>query len=104
VALIQQSFKLSSNFTELAIHRFFYMYMGVASGIIELRSGGSEKLFLIIIAILLAGLVLLDLIDNVVSIPNASVSGKEVTGNMSETNNFSASATITIAMTEILNE
>jgi len=43
-----------------------------------------KKLFLIILAILLAGLVLLGLIDTVVSIPNASVSGKEVTGNMSE--------------------
>jgi len=63
-----------------------------------------KKLFLIITAILLAGLVLLDLIDNFVSIPNASVSVKEVTGNMSETSNFSASATITIAMTEIHNE
>ena len=42
-----------------------------------------KKLFLIIIAILLAGLVLLDLIDNVVSIPNASVSVKEVIGNVS---------------------
>ena len=57
--------------------------MGLASGIIELRSGGSEKLFLIIIAIILAGLVLLDLIDNVVSIANANVSVKGVTGNVS---------------------
>ena len=63
-----------------------------------------KKLFLIIIAILPAGLIPLDLIDNVVSITNASVSVKEVTGDMSETNSFSASATITIAMTEILNE
>jgi len=63
-----------------------------------------KKLFLIILAILLAGLVLLGLIDTVVSIPNASVSVKEVTGNMSETSNSSASATITITMTGILNE
>jgi len=42
-----------------------------------------KKLFLIIIAILLAGLVLLDLIDNVVSIANANVSVKGVTGNVS---------------------
>jgi hypothetical protein len=61
-----------------------------------------KKLFLIIIAILLAGLVLLDLIDTVVSIPNASISFKEVTGNMSEASNSSSSASIT--MTGILNE
>ena len=46
MALIQQIFKLSSNFTELAIHRLFYTYMGLASGIIELRSGGSEEAIL----------------------------------------------------------
>jgi len=57
-----------------------------------------KKLFLIILAIILAGLVLLGLIDTVVSIPNASVSAKEVTGNISEASNSSASATIMITM------
>ena len=63
-----------------------------------------KKLFLIILAILLARVSSTSLIDTVVSIPNANVSVKEVTGNMSETSNFSASAMITITMTEILNE
>ena len=63
-----------------------------------------KKLFLIIAAIVVAGLVLIELIDTVVSIPNASVSAKEVTGGMSEASNSSASATITITMTGILDE
>ena len=63
-----------------------------------------KKLFLIILAILFAALVLIGLIDTVVSIPNASVSAKEVTSTISKASNSSASATITITMTGILNE
>jgi len=57
-----------------------------------------KKLFLIILAIRFTGLVLIGLIDTVVSIPNASVSAKEVTSGISKASNSSASATITITM------
>jgi len=63
-----------------------------------------KKLFFIILAIFIAGLVLIGLIDTVVSIPDASVSAKEVTSDISKASNYSASATITITMTGVLNE
>ena len=63
-----------------------------------------KKLFFIILAIFIAGLVLIGLIDTVVSIPDASVSAKEVTSDISKASNSSASATITITMTGVLNE
>jgi hypothetical protein len=63
-----------------------------------------KKLFLVILAILLAGLVLIGLIDTVISIPNASVSANGVTSSISKASNSSASATITITMTGIPNE
>jgi hypothetical protein len=57
-----------------------------------------KKLLLVVLAILLAGLVLIGLIDTVVSVHNASVSAKEITCSVSEASNSSASATITITM------
>jgi hypothetical protein len=78
--------------------------MWLASGITELRSGGSEEAILDYPCDPTRRVSSTSLIDTVVSIPNANVSVKEVTGNMSETSNFSASAMITITMTEILNE
>jgi hypothetical protein len=60
-----------------------------------------KPLLLAILAIILAGLILIGLIDTVVSIPNASASVSGVTGSISKASNSSASATIT--MTGILN-
>jgi hypothetical protein len=54
-----------------------------------------KNLFLIALAILLAGLVVVGLIDTVISIPNTSASVSEVTGSISKVSNSSASATIT---------
>jgi hypothetical protein len=78
---------------------FVYVFhFGLARGIIESRGVEVKKLLLVILAILFAGLVLIGLIDTVVSIPNASVSARELTNNTSKASNSSASATITITM------
>jgi hypothetical protein len=57
-----------------------------------------KKLLLVILAILLAGLILIGLIDTVVSIPSASVSAEDVTSNISKAIKSSTSATITTTM------
>jgi len=54
--------------------------------------------FLVILAIILVGALLLGLSDTIISIPNASVPVKEVTSSISKASNSSASATITITM------
>jgi len=57
---------------------------------------------LLILAIQVAGLVLSGLIDSVISIADTDIPNSEVTSN--EASNSSASATITITMTGVLNE
>ena len=60
-----------------------------------------KSLFPIIAGILLAGSVLLGLNDTGISVADTSIPDKEVTSSVSR--NSSASATITIMMTGILN-
>jgi hypothetical protein len=57
---------------------------------------------LLILAIQVAGLVLSGLIDSVISIADTDIPNSEVTSN--EASNSSASATITITMTGVLDE
>ena len=57
---------------------------------------------LVILAILIAGLILFGLSDNVVSIADTDVPNNEITSSIA--NNSSAGATITITMTGILDE
>jgi hypothetical protein len=57
---------------------------------------------LVILAILVAGLILFGLSDNVVSIADTDVPNNEITSSIA--NNSSAGATITITMTGILDE
>ena len=57
---------------------------------------------LVILAILVSGPILFGLNDSVISIADTSNSNNEVTGN--ETSNSSASATIMITTTGVLNE
>ena len=55
-------------------------------------------------AILLAGLVLLGLSDTVISLPDTSLSPNEVTSNVSQVSNSSATATIKITMYTLPND
>ena len=56
------------------------------------------------LAILLVGLILISLSDTVISIADTSIPDNEVTSRVSKASNSSASASITITMTGILNE
>ena len=55
-------------------------------------------------AILLVGSVLLGLSDTVISIADTSIPNNEITTSQTQASNSTASATITITMTGILNE
>jgi hypothetical protein len=63
-----------------------------------------KRLVLIILAILLAGLILFRLSDAAISVADTYIPNNEVTSSVSKASNCSASATITITMTGILNE
>ena len=64
-----------------------------------------RRLFiLVILAILLAGLVLLGSSDSDISLADTSIPDNEVTSSISKASNSSTSATITITMTGILNK
>ena len=56
------------------------------------------------LAITLAGLGLFGLSDTSISIADTGIPGSEATSSISKTTNSSASATITITMTGVLNE
>jgi len=60
--------------------------------------------FLAILVVLLAGVVLFGLSDAVISIADTSVPNDEVTSSVSQANNSSAGATITITMYAVANE
>ena len=60
--------------------------------------------FLAILVVLLAGVVLFGLSDAVISIGDISVPNSEVTSNAGNGSNCSATATIIITMTGVLNE
>lgn len=57
-----------------------------------------RPLFLIILAVMLAGLVLFGLSDTAVSTADAGIPDNEVTSSVSKASNSSASAVITITM------
>ena len=57
-----------------------------------------KPFLLVILAIILAGLVLLGLSDTSISIADTGVPNNETTSSISKTDNSSASATITITM------
>jgi len=59
---------------------------------------------IVTLAILLAGLILLGLNDTDISIADASIPDNEVTVGISKASNSSASATIMITMTGVLDE
>ena len=61
-------------------------------------------LFVVILAIILVGLPPLVLSDTDISIANPDIPNNEVTSNMNEVRNSSASASITITMTGTLSE
>jgi len=61
-------------------------------------------LFVVILAIILVGLPPLVLSDTDISIANPDITNNEVTSNMNEVRNSSASASITITMTGTLSE
>jgi beta-lactamase regulating signal transducer with metallopeptidase domain len=63
-----------------------------------------KSFFLVILAILLAGLILFRLSDTAISVADTVNFNNEVTSTMSKASNSPASATITITMTGILNE
>ena len=63
-----------------------------------------ERLFFaVILAVIFLGLPLLGLSDTVISSDNIASPNNEVAGSVSKASNSSASATITITMTGILN-
>jgi hypothetical protein len=59
--------------------------------------------FMVILAVLVTGLVLFGLSDNAISAANTGTQYHEVIGAVSEASNSSASASITITMTGVLN-
>lgn len=63
-----------------------------------------ESLFIIILAMLLAGLVLSGLTDAVLSLADTSVPNNEATISISKASNSSAGATITITMYTVTHE
>ena len=63
-----------------------------------------RPIFLVILAILLAGSVLLGLSDTDISVADTDVPNNEVTSSVSKASNSSASATITITMTGVIDE
>jgi len=63
-----------------------------------------RSFFVIILAIILTGLPLLGLSDTVISSDDTASPNNEVTSSVSKAGNSSASATITITMTGVLNE
>ena len=62
------------------------------------------QFFLVILAIILVGALLLGLSDTVISIPSAGISVKGITSNVNEANNASANAAITITMYAVADE
>jgi hypothetical protein len=60
--------------------------------------------FLAIIVVLLTGVVLFGLSDTVISSDDAATPNNEAVSNVSKASNSSASAIITITMTEVLDE
>jgi hypothetical protein len=60
--------------------------------------------FIVILAILLAGLILFRLSDTAISVADSDTQDNEVTSSMNKAGNSSASATITITMTGVLDE
>lgn len=60
--------------------------------------------FIVILAILLTGLILSRLSDTAISVANTGIQNSEVDSTMSKAGNSSASASITITMTGVLNE
>jgi len=64
----------------------------------------NRTFFVIILAILLVGLILVGLNDTDTSVADASIPNNEVASSVSKAGNSSASATITITMTGILSE
>jgi hypothetical protein len=63
-----------------------------------------KPFFIVILAILLTGIILFQLSDTTISVANTGAQNIQVSNIMSGAGNFSASATITITMTGILNE
>ena len=63
-----------------------------------------KSFLLVILAIILAGLILLGLSDTSISIADTGVLTSEATSSVSKANNFSASATITITMYAVADE
>jgi len=74
----------------------------LAGAIIDSREGGSKEAILVSLAVILMGLLLLGLSDTVISTADTSVSDNEVTS--SEGNKASATASIRITMTGVLDE
>lgn len=60
--------------------------------------------FIVILAILLTGIILFQLSDTTISVANTDSQDNQVTNIITGASNSSASATITITMTGVLNE
>lgn len=81
-----------------------FFYLSLASAIIESKEVEVRKPFLVILAILFSGLVLLGLSDTGISIADTSVLNSEATSSVSKAGNPSTSATITITMYTVTDE
>jgi len=91
----QQSLKLASNFTDIAIRSLFYLRL--VGGIIKLRGEVKTLVVIVIPAIILVGVLLFGLSDTIISIADTSIPDNEVANSINKANN-SASAIAAIVI------